>query len=164
MRSCWSPMSYSRSRARGTPPTRCCSGWRHGTSPEESSSRSSAAGRGTESEGFGPGGCKIIWGIRGLGEGMSSGWEERIKLWVLGVVRWVGLGSRQGQGQGTLEAHGIGRDESRGQGDLGEKLQNGIVDQKLGGQCNKASGGQVDGRAEPCERAGNRVSRGSQNH
>lgn len=77
----------------------------------------------------------MILGIRGLGEGMSSGWGERTKWWVLGGVRWARLGSRQGQSQGTLGAHGVGRDESRGDLGLGEELQN-DTGPKFGGQCN----------------------------
>lgn len=58
----------------------------------------------------------MIWGIRGLGDSMRSCWQERAK-------RWAGLGSRQGQGQGTLEGHGVGEDESRGDLGLGRSCR-----------------------------------------
>ena len=91
-------MSYSKSKARDPLRTRCFSCWGCGTSPEETPSRSSGAEGEQESEGQGAAEvntvkqlqkkkkkseeqglkrCKMLWGIRGLGDGCD---------WALGPI------------------------------------------------------------------------------
>ncbi|KAB1273637.1 hypothetical protein Cadr_000012017 [Camelus dromedarius] len=115
LRSRWSLMNYSRSRARGALPTRFSSGWGYGTSPEESSSRSSAAGR-ERVRGTATRGMQDDLGDQGTG----SWW--RVQGGVCGL-RW-------GQdGQGILGEHEVCRDESR-QG--GEGLSDQGMESHLG--------------------------------